>query len=252
MFCVKLGEICIKNNNLNMIKFLLIFLLLSVTFVAQSIAFCDLEQCNYEGICAMDDSLKCECVEFIYVGDKCEQMVNYCDKNLCKNSLSCTPFPSSFSCQCNEEYAGHVCDLTNDHFRELRYYFNSVTEMNRKNYILVTMQSLGSVETTLEITTPSYMIESFSFPKRGPKYFKETENPQRLAKSLGIRKWEIISEEKSMYVITEFVMTDSGMHDVKITLVDSNNYDELSSNNFKVIVAKDEKSCYPEIKNYQW
>lgn len=253
MYCVKPGEIYIKKNLNMVIKFLLFFLLLSVTCVTQSLSmdFCDLEQCNYEGIWAMDD-LKCECVKSIYVGDKCEIMLNHCEKNLCKNSLACTPFPSSFSCQCDPKYAGHLCDLSNDYFREMRYYFNRVIKLNEKNYILVTMQSLGTVEITLEITTSNYMIESFSFPKSGPKYFNETDNPRLLAKSLGIRKTELISEEKALYVITEFVMTDSVIQDVKITLVDSNNSDEYYSNIFKIIVIKDEKSCYPGIKNYQW
>lgn len=248
-------------TNLNMvIKFLLFFTLFFVTIITQSTSkmdFCDLEHCNFEGICVMTDEQpptpKCECIKSVYIGDKCDTMVDYCKMtNLCKNSLSCTPFPSAYSCQCDAQHAGQFCDLSNKHFRDFRFYYNRIMNVNEINYILLTFESLGIVETTLEITTPNYIIESFSFPNRGPTFLKETNDVQHVAKSLGIKSVALIPNSKALYVVSEVMMVDSGPVKMKVTLVDSDNADEYYDRVVDIHVIKNEQQCYPIITNYQW
>lgn len=48
------------------------------------------KSCNSNGICYIENGKeKCKCLERIYIGESCEELVNHCKDNPCMNGGQC-------------------------------------------------------------------------------------------------------------------------------------------------------------------
>lgn len=125
--------------------------------------------------------------------------------------------------------------------------------INKPKYLLVLVDTFGHIESTLEITYPLSVVESFSFPSIGPKYFQRTNDIRIIARDLNLDLFNLtIKGTPVYYVIINFTFIHPGFIDMELSVSDSNTGDYYFKHNLEIFVQIPKDNCFPRIQETQW
>ncbi|XP_050334331.1 uncharacterized protein LOC126761938 [Bactrocera neohumeralis] len=149
---------------------------------------CPIGNCNDAGKCALDgNDIQCACVADYFNGPRCEQFMNHCEANPCRNGATCEPALGQFLCKCVDTWGGQRCNMKNmPTFTKMHLLFNPVGVFGERQNFLLTVETLGTRNFVYEAYTSNCLIDTFeSYPKR-KSGFRYSRDLRAVARSLGL------------------------------------------------------------------
>lgn len=114
------------------------------------------------------------------------------------------------------------------------------------------MEDQGNVETSLDIYTKNYAMESFNFPNDELNKFKSTENLEEILIKFGIKSSKSEKSKKGSYVPVKINFVSTGISNIILTLINDDDGNQIFYYwSFQVFVYSDTK-CFPIIKEEKW
>uniref|UniRef100_A0A1A9WF38 EGF-like domain-containing protein n=1 Tax=Glossina brevipalpis TaxID=37001 RepID=A0A1A9WF38_9MUSC len=212
--------------------------------------FCKNDFCNNEGKCSYEDERKvCKCNEY-FTGDTCDIMVDHCQTNPCANNENCKTFPGQFICVCQQGFGGRKCDFKNV-FTSMLLHFNHYAIFGEMHDFLITIETLGEMDFSLELTSANYAIEALETKmneKEGlQSKWTHSEDLERVVKNMGLKNYNGLPYMKGYYRKSKQTFWTGGRIEITLLAYDSETGQQMFFDNvFPLDVIKPAKiGCTP-------
>lgn len=173
---------------------------------------------------------------------------------------NCRSFPGSYNCLCPQPNQIQDCKATNLNDQKapqnVYFYYNPLAILNEPQKYLVVVEKLGTINSTLEISTKNYVMVNFQFNKFNIREFELISNRQlmEVAKKLKIRNVDV-PHANVYFAVFSRTLVELGDHkiSVKVTKFGSRRQKIIFYNyDFDVKVYKSPDLCYPKISMDNW
>ncbi|XP_020714190.1 uncharacterized protein LOC101450228 isoform X1 [Ceratitis capitata] len=210
---------------------------------------CPIGNCNNAGNCIITDSdLQCSCVSNYFSGRHCEQFIDHCATNPCRNGATCEPALGQFVCKCAPSWGGQRCEVKDmPTFTKLHVLFDPVGVFGEHQNFLVTVETLGTINFVYEAFTKNCLIDTFeSYPKR-KSGFRYARDLHAVARSLGLLHAQRIPYKSGYYHEGYERFWDAGTLSVKVRVADMAS-NALYEHTFELyIIQPPSVPCIPDI-----
>lgn len=135
----------------------------------------------------------------------------------------------------------------------IRLYFNHLIPIHKDEILIIFLEDQGNVETSLEIYTNNYAMESFNFPNDEENKFKATENLEDVLIKFGIKSSFSEKDKRGFYVPVKINFVSIGISNIILTLINADDGKQIFYYwSFQIFVYSDFNKCFPIIKEQQW
>ncbi|XP_036336782.1 polycystic kidney disease and receptor for egg jelly-related protein-like [Rhagoletis pomonella] len=170
------------------IVLLTLILICQQHFTRASEKLCPIGNCNNAGPCTIEaERLQCSCLANYYSGLRCQDFINNCEPNPCRNGGSCQPALGQFFCNCVSPWGGQQCGIRGIRmFTKMHVLFNPVGIFGERHNFLLTVETLGTADFIYEAFTNNCLIDTFESYTHRESSFRYSRNLRSVARSLGL------------------------------------------------------------------
>lgn len=165
-------------------------------------------------------------------------------------------YSSGYICSCPAYYHGQNCTTNAVSSKKLskglRLFYNHLIPINKELFVIIFLEDQGNVETTVELLTVDYFIESFNFPNDDLNKFKSTDNLEEILLRFGIKSSLGEKDKQGFYAPVKVNFIKPGISNMFLSITDAEGSTVYYNWRFPVFVYSDLNNCFPIVKEQKW